>query len=116
MPRTEVRLLSDDGDVLNLFAGNPFPQRPPRQVRAVIWQYWFTTMAEKRSQGLWWRREFLGLYAPTLERGAMERSMRSSFRLRGEANESTRKRRRMLDSRGRLSHISLCSLIAEAVP
>ena len=35
----------------------------------MIWQYWFTTMAEKRSQGLWWRREFLGLYAPTLERG-----------------------------------------------
>jgi hypothetical protein len=33
-----------------------------------MWQYWFTTMGEKRSQGLWWRRQFLGLYAPTLER------------------------------------------------
>ncbi len=68
VPRTEVRLLSNDGDVLHLFAGNPFPQGPPRQVRAVIWQYWFTTMSEKRTQGLWWRRKFLGLYAPTLER------------------------------------------------
>jgi hypothetical protein len=27
-------------------------------------------MAEKRPQGLWWRRQFLGLYAPTIERDA----------------------------------------------
>ncbi len=68
VPNTEVRLLSNDKDVLALFAGNPFPQAPPRQIRAVLWQYWFTTMAEKRSTGLWWRRELIGLYAPTLER------------------------------------------------
>jgi lipase maturation factor len=68
VPSTEVRLLSNDQDVLNLFAKNPFPQQPPREVRAVIWQYWFTTMSEKRTQGLWWRRQFLGLYAPTIER------------------------------------------------
>jgi hypothetical protein len=68
VPRTELRLLSGDGDVLHLFANNPFPHDPPREVRAVIWQYWFTTMSEKRTQGVWWRRQFLGLYAPTLER------------------------------------------------
>src|ERR1017187_1311531 len=68
VPRTEVRLLSNVGDVLNLFATNPFPHGPPREVRAVIWQYWFTTMSEKRTQGLWWRRQFMGLYAPTIER------------------------------------------------
>ena len=68
VPRTEVRLLSNDNDVLSLFRSNPFPQAPPREVRAVIWQYWFTTMAEKRVTGLWWRRQFLGLYAPTIER------------------------------------------------
>lgn len=68
VPNTEVRLLSNDKDVLALFQQNPFPQAPPRQVRAVIWQYWFTTMSEKRITGLWWRRQFLGLYAPTLER------------------------------------------------
>jgi hypothetical protein len=65
---TEVRLLSTDPDVLTLFAGNPFPQEPPRQVRAVLWQYWFTTATEKSKTGLWWRREFRGLYAPTLTR------------------------------------------------
>ncbi len=63
---TEERLLANDRDVLSLFAGNPFAQNPPKQVRAVLWQYWFTTMAQKHTTGAWWRREFLGLYAPTL--------------------------------------------------
>jgi lipase maturation factor 1 len=65
---TEIQLLSNDPGVLALFAGNPFPREPPRQVRAVLWQYWFTTTAEKRKTGIWWRREFLGLYAPTITR------------------------------------------------
>jgi lipase maturation factor len=64
----EEQLLSNSPSVLSLFAGNPFPGTPPRQVRAVIWQYRFTDRAEKR-QGFWWRRQFLGAYAPTLARG-----------------------------------------------
>jgi hypothetical protein len=68
VPRTEVRLLSNDKDVLTLFATNPFPNGPPREVRAVLWQYWFTSASEKHSTGLWWRRQYLGLYAPTLAR------------------------------------------------
>jgi len=67
---TEVRLLSGDKGVIALFAGNPFPQTPPRQIRAVLWQYWFTTLAEKQMTGAWWRREMRGLYAPTLARQA----------------------------------------------
>jgi Lipase maturation factor len=67
--RTEQLLLSNDQDVLSLFAGNPFPQTPPKQVRAVLWQYWFTDLATKRATGMWWRREYLGLYAPALQRG-----------------------------------------------
>jgi lipase maturation factor 1 len=66
--RTEQSLLRGDADVVLLFAGNPFPHAPPRIVRAVVWQYWFATPDEKRSQGMWWRRQQLGLYAPTLER------------------------------------------------
>ncbi len=65
--RTERRLLSNDTDVLALFAANPFPHGPPHQVRAVLWQYWFTSMAEKTKSGLWWRRQLLGLYAPAIE-------------------------------------------------
>ena len=63
----EERLLSGSQDVLALFAANPFPQAPPRLVRAVIWQYWFTSLAEKRTTGLWWNRKQIGLYAPVLE-------------------------------------------------
>jgi lipase maturation factor 1 len=66
VPLTEERLLLGDGDVLALFRGDPFPQIPPRYVRAVIWQYWFTTKDEKRQTGNWWRRNYLGLYAPEL--------------------------------------------------
>ena len=71
---TEERLLAGNRDVLALFAGNPFPDAPPKQVRAVIWQYWFTTLAEKRTTGMWWRREFRGLYAPTLTHPARRKA------------------------------------------
>jgi hypothetical protein len=67
VPNAEIRLLSNDASVLKLFAGNPFPTQPPRQVKAVLWQYWFTSMEEKRRTGNWWRRELVGQYAPTLE-------------------------------------------------
>jgi hypothetical protein len=67
---TEERLLTNDKDVLALFGCNPFPNKPPRQVRAVLWQYWFTSMAEKRATGNWWRRQMLGLYASALGHAA----------------------------------------------
>jgi hypothetical protein len=65
---TEERLLRNEPDVLALFAGNPFAAAPPQRVRAVIYQYWFTDAKTRREQGAWWRREFLGEYAPGLER------------------------------------------------
>ena len=70
VPRTEERLLTNDPDVLALFARNPFAGAPPRQVRAVLWQYWFTSMEQKRATGDWWTRKLLGVYAPVLERDA----------------------------------------------
>jgi hypothetical protein len=69
VPRTEERLLEGTADVLALFASNPFP-KPPRQIRVLLWQYWFTGMQEKRDRGLWWHRQLLGNYAPTLGRDA----------------------------------------------
>ncbi|HEY2645334.1 MAG TPA: lipase maturation factor family protein [Candidatus Acidoferrales bacterium] len=64
----EERLLEGEPDVLALFAANPFPGNPPERVRAVLWQYWFTGWSEKHDQGLWWRRDQIGLYCPSLER------------------------------------------------
>lgn len=66
VPRTEELLLENDRDVFELFAGNPFPDAPPKFVRTVLWQYWFSTPEQKRNDGLWWQREYLGTYAPTL--------------------------------------------------
>jgi hypothetical protein len=65
---TEERLLSNSPDVLQLFARNPFGADPPREVRAVIYQYWFTSMNTKRATGMWWKRQLLGDYAPSLAR------------------------------------------------
>jgi hypothetical protein len=66
VPATEMRLLTNAPDVLGLFRSNPFPRSPPRFTRAVLWQYWFTSREEKRRTGDWWRRQWLGLYAPEL--------------------------------------------------
>ena len=56
--------------MLELFAGNPFDATPPKEVRTIIYQYWFTDRQTKRANGTWWRREELGEYAPPLSRDA----------------------------------------------
>ncbi len=69
VPLTEEKLLTNEASVLHLFRGNPFPNSPPRYVRAMLWQYWFTSMNEKHRTGNWWRRTLLGQYAPTVTYG-----------------------------------------------
>ena len=66
----EERLLKNEPDVLALFASNPFASAPPREVRTIKYQYWFTDMHTKRETGNWWRREELEQFAPALEREA----------------------------------------------
>jgi len=59
-----VRLLQGSPEVLALVERNPFPGRPPRQIRAVLYDYRFTDLATRRATGAWWEREALRLYAP----------------------------------------------------
>ena len=66
VPLTEEALLENRPQVVALFRGSPFGVAAPKFVRAVLWQYWFTSMEEKRRTGAWWRRSLLGLYAPEL--------------------------------------------------
>jgi hypothetical protein len=61
-----VRLMEGSPEVLTLFAENPFPERPPRYVRAVLYDYRMTDVATRRSTGAWWTRERIGLYVPPL--------------------------------------------------
>jgi hypothetical protein len=65
-----VRLLQGSPEVLALLEHNPFPDRPPRQIRAVLYDYRFTDFATRRATGAWWTRQAVGLYAPA---GALPR-------------------------------------------
>jgi len=60
------RLLQGEPTVLTLFAHNPFPDPPPKYVRALIYEYHFTTPAERRVDGSWWKHTLLGNYTPVL--------------------------------------------------
>jgi hypothetical protein len=60
------RLLEGDRATLSLFASNPFPDHPPRFVRATHYIYRFTTPAERKATGRWWEREYVGAYYPVV--------------------------------------------------
>ena len=46
-----------------LVRANPFPEKPPRYVRAIWYRYKF---APPNSAGVWWEREQLGIWLPPL--------------------------------------------------
>ncbi len=64
------RLLEGSPEVAALLAKNPFPDHPPRYVRAVTYEYRFSTWEERRKTGshtrVWWHREPRGEYLPTV--------------------------------------------------
>jgi len=60
------RLLQGSPDVLALLKENPFPKAPPRYVRAVTYDYRFSTFAERRNQKVWWVRTYAGDYLPPI--------------------------------------------------
>ena len=57
------RVLQNEPSVIALMERNPFPDRPPTYVRALFYDYTYSSAAEK-SQGIWWDRRLLGLYFP----------------------------------------------------
>ncbi len=61
-----ARLLQGSKPVESLMAANPFPDGPPKYLRAVVYDYHFTTLAQKRATGDWWTRTFLGTYCPVV--------------------------------------------------
>jgi hypothetical protein len=61
-----VALLEGSPPVLGLLETDPFPGRPPRFVRAVLYEYRFTDLSRLREDGAWWAREPRGLYCPVL--------------------------------------------------
>jgi hypothetical protein len=61
-----VRLLQGSPDVLSLLERNPFPQSPPKFIRAGLYEYRFTTLAEGGVHKAWWKRELGGSYSPVM--------------------------------------------------
>jgi hypothetical protein len=62
----EYRILTAQPEVLRLLGNNPFPDRPPKFVRAVLYQYEFTDWKTRRTTGQWWKRKVLGFYTPAV--------------------------------------------------
>jgi hypothetical protein len=58
------RLLDGSPQVLRLLDRNPFPNGPPRYIRAQVYDYRFSTPAEHKVTGQWWQRQWKGAYVP----------------------------------------------------
>ena len=61
------KLLNGSPAVVRLLAHNPFPDAPPRFLRATLYRYRFAPSGT----GRWWTRERVRDYSPVLERGAL---------------------------------------------
>jgi hypothetical protein len=73
------KLLHNDRGVLDLLANRPFPDRPPRFIRAERYRYRFTKPGE--GDGAWWARERIGAYLPPLAKD--DPSVREFLELQG---------------------------------
>jgi hypothetical protein len=61
-----VRLLQGSPEVTGLLERTPFGRTPPKYVRALLYEYRFTTFAERRATGDVWKRELQGPYFPVI--------------------------------------------------
>jgi len=61
-----AKLLEGDKPVLSLLYKNPFPDKPPRYVRALLFEYHFTTPDERRKTHAWWKTTPVGSYFPAV--------------------------------------------------
>ena len=56
------KLLHNDPGAISLFAGNPFPDKPPQFIRAVLYRYAFARPGN--TQGFWWNRVRISIWIP----------------------------------------------------
>ncbi|WP_245678286.1 lipase maturation factor family protein [Chondromyces crocatus] len=71
------KLLSGDPAVKQLFAVDPFPDSPPRFIRAELYRYEFTRPGEEG----WWKRTYVGEYLRPI--ALEDRTLRSFMRAQG---------------------------------
>ena len=63
-----VRLLQGSEPVIQLLASNPFPEQPPRFIRARSVDYQFTSFSEREKTGNWWKEGREKEYLPVISR------------------------------------------------
>ncbi len=59
-----LKLLEDDTPSQKLLKENPFPDQPPKFIRARLFHYQFTNRKERKKSGNWWKRQLEGIYLP----------------------------------------------------
>ena len=64
------KLLHNDAGTLGLLASNPFPEQPPRYIRAELFRYEFAPPGDR--EGAWWKRKPIGLWLPPLSADSPE--------------------------------------------
>lgn len=58
------RLLEGSPEILALLERNPFPARPPRFLRATLYEYRFSDAETRNQTGVWWWRQRVGPWTP----------------------------------------------------
>ncbi|MGC1342965.1 MAG: lipase maturation factor family protein, partial [Candidatus Binataceae bacterium] len=64
------RLLENSPKVTALLGSNPFPDKPPLYVRALLYDYRYSSPKEKEQTGAWWVRQPEGIYFPAIGLGS----------------------------------------------
>jgi hypothetical protein len=73
-----AKLLEGDPATLGLLRYNPFSAHPPRYVRALLYEYHFTTPEEHRATHAWWKCKLRSTYFPavSLDNPGLQRILR----------------------------------------
>ena len=58
------KLLQGDSGTLSLLRGNPFTEKPPKNIRASLYEYHFPSTSDRSGQ--YWKRTYVGEYLPPL--------------------------------------------------
>ncbi|NCF70168.1 MAG: lipase maturation factor family protein [Chlamydiales bacterium] len=74
-----AKLLENESVVLDLIAHNPFPESPPKFIKADLFLYEFTSWNEESDH--WWKRSKVGPYLPPIS--LENKSLRDFLKFRG---------------------------------
>lgn len=59
-------LLKGTPEVLKLIRHNPFSKHPPKYIRALMYDYRFSSVNQKKELEWWWQREYIGPFSPVM--------------------------------------------------